>query len=176
MLCHSVLSAQLPWASFARSAVASEKLATVMPPAVERISGSLPTLPRRKTLLTPFAMMGAPVLCRFATLRIADRARVVRVSGLCRGGWRCGFRRCFAWPLPGDVVGHLVEKVAGAKRVLGRRLDEADDSFGVGRDEQWEVGCGELRERLRRNDEGRAATKQLGRVFGCFRFEGFLRG
>src|ERR1700759_4847441 len=56
-LCHSVLSVQLPVWSLARSAVASEKLATVMPPWVVRISGSLPTLPRRMTLLTPFAMV-----------------------------------------------------------------------------------------------------------------------
>ena len=38
------------WASLARSAVASEKLATVMPPAVVRISWSLPTLAEEEYL------------------------------------------------------------------------------------------------------------------------------
>jgi len=47
-------------ASFARSAVARVKLAMVMPPLVVRISGSLPTWPRRKTLLTPFAIVVSP--------------------------------------------------------------------------------------------------------------------
>ena len=46
-----------------RSVVAMEKLATVMPPAVERISGSLPTLPSRMTLLTLFAMKNCSVWC-----------------------------------------------------------------------------------------------------------------
>src|SRR5580698_3648534 len=56
MLCHSVLSTQFA-TSFFRSAVARVNDATVIPPAVARISGSLPTLPRRNTLLTPFAML-----------------------------------------------------------------------------------------------------------------------
>src|SRR5690349_1823014 len=60
-LCHSVLSCQLPCWSLARSAVAREKVATMVPPGVERTSGSLPTLPRRSTLFTPFAMRDAPI-------------------------------------------------------------------------------------------------------------------
>src|ERR1700722_4341014 len=40
-----------------RSVVAIEKFATVIPPAVARISGSLPTFPSRMTLLTLFAML-----------------------------------------------------------------------------------------------------------------------
>src|SRR6266581_986106 len=53
-LCHSVLSCQFPWPSFWRSAVASENEATMVPPFVERITGSLPTCPSKIALLTPF--------------------------------------------------------------------------------------------------------------------------
>src|SRR3984885_1867893 len=53
-LCHCVPSCQFPWPSFWRSAVASENEATMVPPFVERISGSLPTCPTKIALLTPF--------------------------------------------------------------------------------------------------------------------------
>src|SRR3974390_218215 len=62
MLCHSVRSCQLPSLSLARSVVASEKVAMVMPLGVDFTSGSLPRLPIRVTLLTPRAIRTAPVL------------------------------------------------------------------------------------------------------------------
>src|SRR3974390_3748157 len=62
MLCHSVRSCQLPSLSLARSVVASEKVAMVMPLGVDFTSGSLPRLPIRVTLLTPRAIRTAPIL------------------------------------------------------------------------------------------------------------------
>src|SRR5271170_83091 len=61
MLCHSVRSCQFPSLSLKRSLVASENLATGIPPGVYFTSGSLPRFPIRMTLLTLFpAMKGAP--------------------------------------------------------------------------------------------------------------------
>ena len=57
--------------------VARVKLAMVMPPAVERISGSLPTLPRRRTLLTPFAMVMLQLLL---VLKVEDSRSKMRFS------------------------------------------------------------------------------------------------
>src|SRR5580704_14310883 len=59
MLCHSVRSCQLPSLSLKRSLVASENLATGMPPGVYFTSGSLPRFPIRMTLLTLFPAMSA---------------------------------------------------------------------------------------------------------------------
>jgi len=57
-LCHSVLSAQLPWASFWRSAVAREKLATVHAAGGGTESrGLCLTLRGGELLLTPFAIV-----------------------------------------------------------------------------------------------------------------------
>src|ERR1051325_8930188 len=49
-LCHSVFSCLLPDASFQARLVASEKVATRLPPEVERTSGSLPRFPINVTL------------------------------------------------------------------------------------------------------------------------------
>src|SRR5579863_5871131 len=59
MLCHSVRSCQLPSLSLKRSLVASENLATGMPPGVYFTSGSLPRFPIRMTLLTLLPAMNA---------------------------------------------------------------------------------------------------------------------
>src|SRR5215217_2510630 len=48
--CHSVFSCLAPDASFQVRLVASEKVATRLPPVVERTSGSFPRLPIRVTL------------------------------------------------------------------------------------------------------------------------------
>src|SRR5271165_3264024 len=61
MLCHSVLSCQVPSLSFTDELVASENVAMVMPLGVDFTSGSLPRLPSKITLLTPRAMRTAPV-------------------------------------------------------------------------------------------------------------------
>ena len=66
----------------------------------------------------------------------------------------------------GDVHDDLVEEVAGVECGFTGGLDEADDAFGVGRDEEREIGGGELDEGGRRNDEGRGAAELLG---CCFR-------
>src|SRR5271167_1259892 len=59
MLCHSVRSCHWPSLSLKRSLVASENLATGMPPWVYFTSGSLPRFPIRMTLLTLFPAMSA---------------------------------------------------------------------------------------------------------------------
>ena len=57
-LCHSVFSRVSPVAlSRQLSLVASDRLATALPPWVWRISGSLPRLPIKMTLLMPRAML-----------------------------------------------------------------------------------------------------------------------
>src|ERR1700677_564233 len=56
-LCHSVRSCHSPALSLKRSEVARVRLATGKPLGKNLTSGSLPTLPRRMTLLTLFAMM-----------------------------------------------------------------------------------------------------------------------
>src|SRR5688572_7161000 len=48
--CHSVFSCLLPLASFHERLVANEKLATRLPPAADRTSGSLPRFPISVTL------------------------------------------------------------------------------------------------------------------------------
>src|SRR3712207_1068295 len=48
--CHSVFSWRAPLASFHERLVASEKVATRLPPVVERTSGSFPRFPIKLTL------------------------------------------------------------------------------------------------------------------------------
>src|ERR671932_2841719 len=48
--CHSVFSCRAPLASFQERLVASENVATRLPPVVERTSGSLPRFPIKLTL------------------------------------------------------------------------------------------------------------------------------
>src|SRR6185503_15201538 len=48
--CHSVFSCFWPLASFHERLVASENVATLLPPVVDRTSGSLPRFPIRITL------------------------------------------------------------------------------------------------------------------------------
>src|SRR5918992_2304643 len=48
--CHSVFSWRVPLASFHERLVASENVATRLPPVVERTSGSFPRLPIKLTL------------------------------------------------------------------------------------------------------------------------------
>src|ERR1700677_2127440 len=55
-LCHSVRSCHSPALSLNRSDVARVRLATGKPLGKNLTSGSLPTLPRRMTLLTLFGM------------------------------------------------------------------------------------------------------------------------
>ena len=65
-------------------------------------------------------------------------------------------------PLRGDVLGDLLEKVAGVEGGLGRGLDEADDAGGVGGDEERKVGRGELLEGCGRDDEGGGVVEEVG--------------
>src|SRR4030043_96764 len=72
ILCHSVFSCLLPEASFQKSVVAKEKLATGVPEGVYRTSGSFPALPTNITLLT-YLIMHTPfsVFIQTPTLSIA---------------------------------------------------------------------------------------------------------
>src|ERR1700712_4089091 len=59
--CHSVFSLRSPLArSFQLSLVASARFTILLPSCVERISGSLPRLPTRITLLTLPAILSIP--------------------------------------------------------------------------------------------------------------------
>jgi hypothetical protein len=66
------------------------------------------------------------------------------------------------WPLFGDVHGDLVEEIALVEGGFAGGLDEADDAFGVGRDEEREVGGGELCDGGGGNDESWGTAKLLG--------------
>lgn len=87
-------------------------------------------------------------------------------------------RRCRARPLPGNAGGDLIQEVAGIESVFGCGLNEANDSFRIGGDEQREVSRGKPDERFGRNDERGCAAEQIGRILlnRSFGFGGGLCG
>ena len=76
-------------------------------------------------------------------------------------------------PLFGDVHDDLVEEVAGIKGGFAGGLDEADDAFGVGRDQEREIRGGELADDCGGNDEGWGAAELLCRCFRSLGLGGF---
>ena len=69
----------------------------------------------------------------------------------------------------GDVHRDLVEEVAGVEGGFAGGLEETDDAFRVGRNEERKVSGSELGEGGGGNDEGWGAAKLLG---CCFRWLG----
>src|SRR6266403_1069811 len=102
-------------------------------------------------------------------MRIADEGLCVCGSGAGRGGGSGCRGWCLSGPLLGDVHRDLVEEVAGVEGGFAGGLEETDDAFMVGRNEERKVSGSELGEGGGGNDEGWGAAKLLG---CCFRWPG----
>src|SRR5579871_1387705 len=91
-------------------------------------------------------------------MKVEDsRVRPVGMWGLFGGG---------RWPLIENAFDDLVGQAAGGEDVFRSRLEETNDAFVVGDDEEREVSYSELRKDVVGDNEGRGVEQEIGWSFG----------